>query len=137
MFLKTYQKVTGSQISPLYDSIPLGGINRQEDKGLQNDFIIFWSQTNYYMVSCNGGNRLEWGEDHIIIPSSQKWKKGRRKPFNHFKFNIEWIKDDIFIKMVKGQWVTFDKYSGEDATVQFVSNLNKVKHATVACENKK
>jgi len=54
-----------------------------------------------------------------------------------FKFNLEWLKEDSFIELVKWQWIPIDFDSGEAITVQFVANLKKVKRTIKAWESQK
>jgi hypothetical protein len=50
------------------------------------------------------------GGEYDHYPIFLEVAKGRRKPACPFKFNLEWLKEESFIDMVKEQW--------EAATIQ-------------------
>jgi hypothetical protein len=56
---------------------------------------------------------------------------GPSKPTNPFKFNLEWLLDEIFQNLVKATWVPGDEGSNTPRVVQFVVNLKWVKKITI------
>jgi hypothetical protein len=48
---------------------------------------------------------------------------GMIKPMSPFKFNLFWIKEEIFQTLVKYWWIPFDPLSREAVQVQFVTNI--------------
>jgi len=50
----------------------------------------------------------------------------------HFKFNIEWEKDEECIQIVKEEWVNFNSSSMDAANFQFVEALKNVRKVVAA-----
>jgi hypothetical protein len=67
--------------------------------------------------------------DHF--PIFLELTKGMKNPASPFKFNVEWLKEESFTELVKEHWIPFDPNSGTPTVVHFVSNLKKVKQATI------
>jgi hypothetical protein len=80
---------------------------------------------------------VESGGDSDHHPIFLELARGTRKPVNPFKFNSEWLKEEIFMALVKEHWIPFDPSSRELVSAHFSSNLKMVKQATITWEHKK
>ena len=67
------------------------------------------------------------GGDFDHFPIFLEVARGSQKPPSPFKFNFEWLKEAIFINLVKENWRPFDQEANESASMQFHRNLKVVK----------
>lgn len=54
-----------------------------------------------------------------------------QKPPSPFKFNVEWIKDESYVNLVKSLWISLDPHPPACASISFVENLKRVKQASI------